>query len=128
MQITYCPHFVCVSHSFQTLLDFCAKEFLWGILRFHFIIITFQRDCCFVGFYLPVKSLLQGFFGHSMHCYGTAFYKEDLEKFLCLFSLLFSTVMFREPVVLCDTLTASIFESGPIPTPRKSLDMTASKL
>ena len=40
-----------------------------------------------------------------MHCYGTAFYKEDLEKFLGLFSLLFSPVLFREPVVLCDTLT-----------------------
>ena len=59
MQTIYCPHFVCISHSFQTLLDFCAKEFLWGILRFHFIIITFQRHRCFVGFYLPVKSLPQ---------------------------------------------------------------------
>ena len=52
-------YFVCISHFFQTLLDFCAKEFLWGILRFHFIIITFQHHRCFVGFYLPVKSLPQ---------------------------------------------------------------------
>ena len=59
MQTAYCPQFVCVSHSFQTLLDFCAKKFLWGILRLHFIIITFQRHRCFVGFYLPVKSLPQ---------------------------------------------------------------------
>ena len=33
--------------------------FIWGIFRFHFIIITFQRHRCFVGFYLPVKSLPQ---------------------------------------------------------------------
>ena len=59
MQTTYCPTLSVFLIFFQTLLDFCAKEFLWGILRFHFIIITFQHHRCFVGFYLPVKSLPQ---------------------------------------------------------------------